>query len=172
MLAIARRRFSILKKSLFFVLFLVGGGVLGSLQEVNAAVYHDSSLSELIIGTDWASWYQTQTGETPDVDHFGGYVFREVNGVLYMGLGTARPAESNGATLASFDGTTLSAIGNFDEQGVHDMEDYNGDLYIAGSDPAYGDDWSLGNFYTYSGGTFTKHRSGNGLSNVIHMWGL
>ena len=53
---------------------------------------------------------------------------------------------------------------------------YDGSLiHIAGTDPISPDNWTAGNHYTYSlsSDTFTKYRDAtNGLTNVIHTWGL
>lgn len=71
--------------------------------------------------------------------------------------------------VAKFNGTT-SFLENLDEESVNEIVSHNGTLYIGGVDPY--DSWALGNIYTYTNSTFTKIRTGNGLTNVIHTWGL
>jgi hypothetical protein len=123
------------------------------------------------------NWYNTSTSHTGNTTYFGAYALQPVGDDLFIGFGAARPAESDGAYFAYFDGTTLNGIGEPDEQGLHDML-WNGSLvHIAGTDPANGDGWETGNHYTYDpntpGASLEKHRDAtNGQINAIHTWGL
>ncbi len=121
------------------------------------------------------AWYEDASGETGHDDYFGAYVTLPVTDTLYIGLGTARPAESRGAYFAKFDGDTLTGIFRPDEDGLHELL-YDGTvIHIAGTDPGSGDDHSAGNHYIYTPttGTYTKYRdSETGLPNVFHTWSL
>ncbi|MEA3396493.1 MAG: hypothetical protein U9R05_03430 [Chloroflexota bacterium] len=125
------------------------------------------------------AWYDDQVTHTGHITYFGAYITLPVTDTLYIGLGSARPAESNGAYFAKFitDTTTgLTGIAEPHEQGFHEMI-YDGSLiHIAGTDPITPTDgWDAGNHYTHSLGStsITKYRDAtNGLKNVIHTWGL
>lgn len=114
-----------------------------------------------------ADFYQAATGYAPDPGYFGVYSIQPVGDALYLGLGTARPAESDGALLARLDGAGLTALAKLDEQGFVDMLLADGRIYIPGADPL--DDWSLGNLYVHdvASGATTKLRT---LPNTIHAW--
>lgn len=118
-------------------------------------------------------WYESQTENRGHVNYFGIYATLPIGNDLYMGFGSARPAEQDGAYFAKFDGFTLTGIGEPDEQGFHEMI-YDGALiHIAGTDPR--DDHTAGTHYTYSPdhNSFTKYRNpAHGLVNVYHTWGL
>ncbi|MBA3534415.1 MAG: hypothetical protein H0T73_21040 [Ardenticatenales bacterium] len=132
------------------------------------------SLEELKPGMMWGRWYQQKTGLTPDPDYFAAYVTQPAGNDLYIGWSTARPAESDGAFVARYNGSTVSAVGALTEQGVHEML-WSGDtLHIAGTDPCCPDGWEAGNHYTYRPpGPLVKHRNlENGLQGVLHTWGL
>lgn len=134
------------------------------------------AMRELVPSLNWADWYAAASGFTPDPTYFGAYVAQAADDDLYLGLGTARPAENGGtgALLARFDGQTLTSLGTLDEEGVHDMHRTGDTLHIAGTDPCCGDDWSAGNHYTYTHpGPLVKHRDPvHGLGGVLHTWGL
>lgn len=134
------------------------------------------NLAELITpGFDYATWYEAETGYAGNPEYFGAYALTPVGDTLYLGFGTARPAEdgNNGALFASTDAITVTAISPLDEQGFIGMTPHNGVIYIPGADPTdRGPDhqWDWGNTYVYSPpDDFTKHRN---LPNVIHTWGL
>jgi hypothetical protein len=133
-------------------------------------------LVELIPGMPWSSWYLQESGFQYSATHFGAYVTLGVGEDLYIGLGTARPAENSqpGALLAKFDGQTLTAIGVLTEEGVHDMHWDVDRLHIAGTDPCCGDDWSAGNHWVYRPpDPLIKYRDPvNGLIDALHTWGL
>ncbi len=137
---------------------------------VNAAGLIDNE-QDLSSGTDWGTVLNTATGASGTATNFGAYAFEAIGSNLYIGLAEGRPAESDGAMLVKFDGSTVSASGVLNEQGVHAMVTAdNGNLVIAGSDPT--DDWTYGNVYTHNGTTLTKYRATSGLTNVFHMWDL
>ena len=125
-------------------------------------------LVALLPGVNLAEYYAAQTGFKPDPNHFGIYAVEAVGNTLYLGFGTARPAEASGALLAKTDGTSLVAIYQPPEQGFIGMR-YCGDtLCFPGADPM--EDWSLGNVYTGKPPeNIVKHRT---LPNVVHTWGL
>ncbi len=125
-------------------------------------------LAELLPGLDLAKFYADNTGQAPDPNYFGVYAIQAVGDTLYLGLGTARPAETNGSLLAKTDGKSLQAVKQLDEQGFVEMRAAGDTLYVAGADPL--EDWSLGNVYVGNPpDAVTKHRT---LPNVIHTWGL
>jgi hypothetical protein len=131
-------------------------------------------LQVLVPGIEWAAWYRQHSGFSPDALYFGPYVTLAVEDTLYIGWGTARPAESDGALIARYDGRTLGSIGALTEQGVHEML-WDGEvLHIAGTDPCCPDGWEAGNHYTYRPlGSLVKYRdAANGLRHVLHTWGL
>lgn len=121
----------------------------------------------IVAGQSLATWYQAQTGYAPSADWFGAYALQPMGDALYIGLGTARPAEMNGSLLARWDGQALTAVGALPEQGLIDMQLANGRLWIPGPDPL--DDWSLGTVYVSDGRTLIRRRT---LPNVMHTWGL
>ena len=134
------------------------------------------NLKELITPSfDYASWYETATGYAGNPDFFGAYALTPVGDTLYLGFGTARPAEdgNDGALFASTDASTVTAISPLDEQGFIDMTPHDGVLYIPGADPTdQGPEhqWDWGNTYVYPPpDSIIKHRN---LPNVIHSWGL
>jgi hypothetical protein len=140
------------------------------LEEINLGI--SSTLKE---------WYENQSGLTGDDEVFGAYVTLPIENALYIGLASARPAENSGdgAYFAKFDGTQISGIGHFDEQGIHEML-WDGEvIHVAGTDPhnviTEGNNWDSGNHYRYSldNRTLTKYRDPvNGLVYVFHAWGL
>ena len=123
----------------------------------------------LVSGARLAEFYQAATGYTPDAQWFGAYSIVPVGDALYLGLGTARPAESDGALLARLDGDVLTALYQPSEQGFVGMQLAGGKLYIPGPDPL--DDWSAGNLYIHDLATGRTLRQRT-LPNVMHDWGL
>jgi hypothetical protein len=125
-------------------------------------------LVRLLPGVSLGQFYTAQTGFKPDPNHFGIYAIEAVGNTLYLGFGTARPAEATGALLAKTDGTSLVALYQPPEQGFIGMR-YCGDtLCFPGVDPI--EDWTLGNIYTGKPPEkIVKHRT---LPNVVHTWGL
>ena len=84
------------------------------------------TLEEIDLGLDGSTllqWYNSQSGLSGNENLFGAYVIQPIGGNLYIGLGSYRPAENDGdgSYFAKFDGTTISGIGHFDEQGIHEM---------------------------------------------------
>lgn len=158
----------------------------GSIKLVNAADFErrytdfgvESKLVELIPGMRWSKWYEEKSGYRPDIENFGAYVMLSVGDELYIGFGTGRPTQGDGALIARFDSKTLEPIGSLAEEGIHEMiwDPQREILHIAGTDPSWPDDWSAGNHYTYTPlgrEKIIKHRdSSTGLINVIHTWGL
>ncbi|MCA9971858.1 MAG: hypothetical protein KC425_16655 [Anaerolineales bacterium] len=132
------------------------------------------SLTPLVPGLDWFAWYETASGYTPDPTHFGAYVALGVADTLYLGLGSARPAETNGALLAAYANGRLSPVAPLTEQGVHDMVWDGRSLHVAGTDPCCGDGWEAGNHYVLTPpGPLVKLRDPvNGLPDVLHTWAL
>lgn len=125
-------------------------------------------LAELLPGLDLARFYTDNTGCTPDPNYFGVYAVRAIGETLYLGMGTARPAEANGALLAKTDGKTLKVVSKLDEQGFVGLVCSGDALYVPGVDPL--EDWSQGNVYVGKPpDALTKHRT---LANVIHTWGI
>ncbi|MCP4166079.1 MAG: hypothetical protein GY759_09325 [Chloroflexi bacterium] len=135
----------------------------------------EAVLEELIPGIDYGGWYQDNSGYEGDETYFGAYALEPIGSALYIGFGTARPAENSGdgALLARSDGTsTLTKVGQPTEQGFIDMSVVGSTLYIPGADPCCVDDWTWGNIYTFNYPNWTQYRQNNGLVNVIHSWGL
>lgn len=155
----------------WFLLFVFFTAFKSPVQAVTVDPQVDSgSLQELLPSFDYGAWYQQNSGFPPDDLLFGAYAVAPIGDQLYLGFGTARPAEFDGALLAATDGTTITAVSQLTEQGFIDMQAVDGTLYIPGADPCCGDGWELGNFYVKSPGQLiTKHRN---LPNVIHAWGV
>lgn len=131
----------------------------------------NNTVTELNSSYNWSGNFTSIIG-LPPTSHFGAYVFHEYDNELYIGLGRGRPAELDGALVLKYDGTSVKTVGRLDEQGINEIVSTSDKVIIGGVDPAYPDDWSMSNVYTYSGNTLTKHRNGNGLTHVIHLWGL
>ncbi len=136
------------------------------------------NLAELLPGCDYATWFETNTGYEPDDSYFGSYAFLPWNNALYLGWGTARPAESNGSLFSRYQSNTLTAIYQPSEQGFIEMSKDVAlpIIHIPGPDPtdspgSGGSQWDLGNTYAYTPttGTIAKYRN---LPDVIHTWGL
>jgi alkaline phosphatase len=128
------------------------------------------ALQELLPGFDYADWYQQTTGYTVHERYFGAYSLEPVGNELYLGYGTARPAEADGSLLAVTNGSVITAVSQLTEQGFIDMQAVENTLYIPGVDPCCGDGWDFGNFYIKSPGQpITKQRN---LPNVVHTWGV
>lgn len=151
------------------ILFLVTGLALGPYASVQAQDIN-GDIQSLANGYNWQNLFQTSTGQSPVTAHFGAYVFHGVGETLYIGLANYRPAESGISMVATYNGTSVQSIGILNEEGVNEIVSSGSTVVIGGADPH--DSWLLGNVYTYENGTFTKHRDGNGLTNVIHMWGI
>lgn len=120
-------------------------------------------------------WYTSESTYPPNAIHFGIYAIEPVSQTLYLGVGSARPAEENGALLAQLNlPQTWVNLGELDEQGVHEIvwEEASQQLHVASSDPT--DSWEAGNHYVYTPDTgLQKYRDlQNGLVNVIHTWAL
>lgn len=126
----------------------------------------EPTVTPLVAEGELAGWYQAQTGYAT-TDYTGVYKIVPVGDALYLGLGTARPAEADGALLARLDAGGLTALRSLDEQGFVDMTLVDGRIYIPGADPM--DDWSAGNLYVHdlATGETAKQRT---LPNAIHAW--
>lgn len=126
-------------------------------------------------GETLKTWYETQSNNHGSDTGFGAYVTLAVGNRLYLGLGSNLPAQDSGdgSYFAAYDGNTLTAIAEPDEQGLHEMIFDGWHIHIAGTDP-HPDDHRAGNHYLYTpGGSFIKYRDPqNGLVNVYHTWGL
>ncbi|MCD4738208.1 MAG: glycoside hydrolase [Anaerolineae bacterium] len=168
-----------------FSLQIIGLFFLGRLLAPGASVTNAQSnvtLEEIDLGITQTlkSWYDDQLTHTSSITYFGAYITLPVTDTLYIGLGSARPAENSGdgayfaKLITNTTSLSLTGIAEPNEQGFHEMIYDSSLIHIAGTDPMSPDDWSAGNHYTYSpGGTFTKYRDAtNGLKNVIHTWGL
>ena len=136
------------------------------------------NLQDMLPGCDYAAWFEENTGHEPNEHYFGNYKILSWDDALYLGFGTARPAESDGSLFARFQNAALSAIYQPSEQGFIDMTKDTAQpvIHIPGPDPTDpaeqgGSQWDWGNTYVYTPtvGTMTKHRN---LPNVIHTWGL
>ena len=131
----------------------------------------NNSLTELLPGYDYIDWYSnTIRAEANRPGHyFGAYKFEPIADQLYIGFGSGRPADEAGSLLAVTNGSLITDLHDLDEEGFIDMAAVDGDLFIPGPDPHYGDNWAWGNFYVQSPGQpITKYRN---LPNVIHTWG-
>ncbi len=68
-----------------------------SLRSARSAATSYGNLEELILPSfDYADWYETETGYTGNDTYFGAYALQPVGATLYLGFGTARPAENVG----------------------------------------------------------------------------
>ncbi len=144
-------------------------------EDASKATVGEAVLEALISGVDYGDWYQLNSGYNGDETCFGAYALEPVGNTLYIGFGTARPAQNSGdgALLVSSDGiSTLTKVGQPTEQGFVDMSVVGSTLYIPGVDPCCEDDWTWGNIYSFADPIWTKYRLNNGLVNVIHSWGL
>ena len=129
-------------------------------------------LEELLLPSfDYAGWYKTATGFAGDPAYFGAYSLLPVGDLLYAGFGTGRPADVDGSLLSVTDGTVITTVAPLSEQGFIDMLWQGENLYIPGVDPCCGDDWTLGNTYTYTPITNIIIKNRN-LPNILHTWGL
>lgn len=127
-----------------------------------------SHTTHLLSWADLGTFYTAMTGCTPDPTYFGAYALQPVGDQLYIGFGTGRPAEYDGALLARTNGRALNPVGVLQEQGFVAMQYADGRLYFPGPDPM--EDWTRGNVYTLNlPDAIQKHRT---LVNVIHTWGL
>ena len=128
----------------------------------------------LLPNVNWYIWYQLESGFTPSPTLFGPYVLLPMNDDLLIGLGSARPAESDGALVGVTDGLSLHSLGAIPEQGIHEMRREGPFVHIGGTDPCCTDDWTAGNHYLATAvGPIYKHRDAvRGLVNVVHTFGL
>lgn len=111
--------------------------------------------------------FATDTARTA-TDNFGAYAAQPLGADLFIGAGNSPGNEDGAEIVSSATGATIVTGRILDEQGVHDMQSQDGDLWACGTDPT--DDWSLGNIYHRdAGGTWTKLRT---LPVVIHALGL
>ncbi len=136
------------------------------------------NLQELISPSfDYGDWYEIETGYPTSVTvitstiYFGAYALEPAGSTLYLGFGSGRPADIDGALLASTDGVAVTAIYSPTEQGFIDMTVQGDSIIIPGADPCCGDDWTFGNSYVYTPSvpTVDKHRN---LPNILHSWGV
>jgi len=155
------------------LVFLLALLLLFPLPSVQAGNPQDGiiAVEPLLEGVNYAAWFAQSSGYAPDPNYFGAYALAPVGGALYLGFGAARPAESDGALLARFDGQTLAALYKPTEQGFIDMEMAGDTLFIPGVDPCCADGWDAGNVYRHHipSAATTKFRN---LPNVLHTWGL
>ena len=136
-----------------------------------------TNLKELITPRpDYAAWYESETDQAANPTYFGVYSFLPLDDKLYLGWGSARPAEDgwDGALLASTNGGELAAISPLAEQGFIGMISRGDDIFIPGADPTDqipGEhQWDWGNTYLYPPpDPVVQYRN---LPNVIHSWGL
>ncbi len=128
----------------------------------------------LLPNVNWYIWYQLESGFTPSPTLFGPYVLLPMNDDLLIGLGSARPAESDGALVGVTDSVSLHSLGAIPEQGIHEMRREGPFVHIGGTDPCCADDWTAGNHYLATAvGPIYKHRDAvRGLVNVVHTFGL
>ncbi len=160
---------AVLLATLFTVIFFL---VLDAEVEKDASEARTNigELEPLLPLADVGQWYQQESGFTPDETYFGAYAITPMTATLYIGFGSARPAESDGALLAKWDGITVTAVSTLTEQGVIGIIDGGQTLYIPGVDPCCGNNWDWGNTYVLTTASqLIKYRN---LPNVIHSWGL
>lgn len=161
-----------------FTLFVLLASVHSMSGETSEA---ETAVSPLLPNYNLFQWYSTASTHPPNPEYFGIYTIEPIADTVYVGFGSARPAEQNGAilgqaTINQMDETanTLTMLGQLDEQGVHEMawDASQQRLHVASSDPM--DSWEAGNHYTYDVvNGFQKYRNPvDGLVNVIHTWGL
>ncbi len=176
-----RRMFTAVSLALAMVMILLaalpGETAVPAITTINARLLTSPSVGQpqpLVLGLNWPDWYESNARFTADSAQFGAYVMQAIGDELFIGLGSGRPAEFDGALIAAYDGLTLRAVGPLMEQGVHEMVAYEETLHVGGSDPCCGDGWEAGNHYTITAvSPPQKHRDpGQGLTNVIHTWGL
>lgn len=128
------------------------------------------NLAPLVPAVDYGDWYEAATGYAPDATYFGAYAIMPLTDTLYLGFGTARPSEADGALLAQTDGVTVTAVHTLTEQGFLGLTAVDNTLHIPGVDPCCGDGWDFGNSYIYTPSVaFTKLRN---IPDVIHSWGM
>jgi len=141
------------------------------------------NLQELLSPSfDYGAWYTDETGyptsgtAANSAIYFGAYALEPAGNTLYLGFGTGRPSDIDGALLASTDGVTITSIYEPSEQGFIDMTWQGGVLYIPGADPTDpatppDHQWDWGNTYVYTPTVppVVKHRN---LPDVIHTWGM
>lgn len=100
--------------------------------------------------------------------NFAAWVMQPLGDTLFIGAGNSPANEDGAAVLSSVDGATIDSGFVLDEQGVHDMQAQDSELWVCGTDPT--DDWTHGNIYRRSAaGVWSKIRT---LPNVIHAFGL
>lgn len=130
-----------------------------------------NNLVQVDSATNLQTFYLANNGQSANTTHFGAYAFHAVGDTLYIGLANYRPADAGSALLAKYTGGSITFVGNLVDEGVNEIvTTADGGILIGGVDPH--ESWALGNVYTYKNDTFTKVRTGNGLENVIHMWGI
>lgn len=112
------------------------------------------------------SLFEEQTAIAPSND-FGSYVGVPVGDDLIIGVSNS-PGNDNGGLIARLaPGGDLSLETVVNEQGVHDIEIFDGEIFVTGTDPTDGG-WDLGNVYRSVGGGWSQYRT---LPNVIHALG-
>lgn len=100
--------------------------------------------------------------------NFAAWVMQPLGDTLFIGAGNSPANEDGAAVLSSVDGATIDSGFVLDEQGVHDMQAQDSELWVCGTDPT--DDWTHGNIYRRSAaGVWSKIRT---LPYVIHAFGL
>lgn len=136
---------------------------------IDGTAAQPGDVQTLLPAAELAQFFQQATGYTPDPQYFGVYAILPVDRTVYLGLGTARPAEYDGSLLASWDGATLRALYQPSEQGFIEMDRRGSKLWFPGADPM--DDWSSGNIYVHDLATSRTEKLRT-LPNVLHDWGL
>ena len=102
--------------------------------------------------------------------NFGAYVLQPINDALFIGAGNSPGNEDGASIISGISGDNLTREIVLDEQGVHDIHNQNGELWVCGTDPVEpSNEWSLGNIYHRDlTGNWTKYRT---LPLTIHALG-
>jgi len=132
---------------LFFIIFA---------KPIKAATVTD------LMPSDLYTWYNANAWTAGNANYFGAYGIWPYEDVLYLGFssGQPNPTDNNGAMLASFDGSSLTELGDIDEQGLCTMQISGDRVFVSGLDPTRVGHWEAGNLYIYDIGdaTFSKLR--------------
>lgn len=165
--------------AIFCIYFLFSASFLDSIRIKSSAT--PSLINPQLLNIDTLDLYLESSGSSVYNFYFGPHDMQYIGNKLYLAVGGCKPAECGGGLLVEYNVdteiaraiTSVNKIGEIynpiTEESLHDLDEYNGKLYIAGTDPSVADDWSLGNVYTYSDiEGITKFRT---IPNAVHTWG-
>lgn len=130
-------------------------------------------------------FFTNETGYSSGDEFFGINPMQVKEGLLYIGIGTAFPAQFDGAAIATYaEGSAApTLLSSLNEQGIMDLSSHGNNLISPGTDPCCGDlhndtdqpglyssEWDWGNAYFIDTtiNVVTKRRN---LPNVVHGWG-